>query len=117
MRQVKKESITLEDLMAQLDASFPVEAPQEQVETDRDGDAAQEQPPSAVLKASQTEKAESGKSGEFSREEPSIPEAPPKLALIPAAPQTAASEPSPPKAIWSGHKQRPLHKKRAAMVR
>ena len=36
MRQVKKESITLEDLMAQLDASFPVETPQEQTERNRD---------------------------------------------------------------------------------
>lgn len=116
-RQVKRESITLEDLMAQLDASFPVETPQEQAETDRDGDTAQEHDPFAVPKAPQTEKPESYNSEVSSPEQPSIPEAPPKLALIPAAPQFTASETFPPKAIRPGHKQSPLHKKRAAMVR
>ena len=117
MRQVKKESITLEDLMAQLDASFPAEAPQEQMETDRDGDAAQEQLPSAAPKAPQTEEPKSGVSEDPGLEKPTLFETSPKPSVIPAGPQTAASEPSPPKAIWSGRKQRPLHKKRAAMVR
>ena len=117
MRQVKKEGITLEDLMAQLDASFPAEAPQEQVKTGRERDTTQEQPLSAVQKASQAEEPESGKSGEFSPEQPPIPETLPKSALIPAAPQPTAPEIFPPKAVRPGHKQRPLHKKRAAMVR
>ena len=106
MRQVKKESITLEDLMAQLDASFPVETPQEQTERNRDGDTAQEQAPSAIPKAEV-----------FSPEQLSIPKAPPKLALIPAAPQPTTPETFPPKAIRPGQKQRPFHKKRAVMVR
>ena len=117
MRQVKKESITLEDLMAQLDASFPAEAPQEQVETDRDGDAAQEQLPSAAPKAPQTEEPKSSVPEEPGLEKPTLFETSPKPSVIPAGPQTAASEPSPPKAICSGRKQSPLHKKRAAMVR
>ena len=117
MRQVKKESITLEDLMAQLDASFPVETPQEQTERNRDGDTAQEQAPSAIPKDPQTEKPESYNSEVFSPEQSSIPKAPPKLALIPAAPQPTTLETFPPKAIRPGQKQRPFHKKRAVMVR
>ena len=117
MRQTKKEDITLDDLMAQLDASFPTEAPQEHAETDRNGDTVQEQPPSAVPKALQTEKTESGKSGECSPEQPPTLEALPRLVLLPEDPQPTASEPSLPKEIWPSHKQSPLHKKRAAMVR
>ena len=117
MRQTKKEDITLDDLMAQLDASFPTEAPQEHAETDRNGDTVQEQPPSAVPKAPQTEKTESGKSGEFSPEQPPTLEALPRLVLLPEDPQPTASEPSLPKEIRPSHKQSPLHKKRAAMVR
>ena len=117
MRQTKKEDITLDDLMAQLDASFPTEAPQEHAETDRNGDTVQEQPPSAVPKALQTEKTESGKSGECSPEQPPTLEALPRLVLLPEDPQPTASEPSLPKEIRPSHKQSPLHKKRAAMVR
>ena len=117
MRQTKKEDITLDDLMAQLDASFPTEAPQEHAETDRNGDTVQEQPPSAVPKAPQTEKTESDKSGEFSPEQPPTLEALPRLVLLPEDPQPTASEPSLPKEIQPSHKQSPLHKKRAAMVR
>ena len=84
MRQVKKESITLEDLMAQLDASFPAEAPQEQVETDRDGDAAQEQLPSAAPKAPQTEEPKSSVPEEPGLEKPTLFETSPKPSVIPA---------------------------------
>lgn len=43
MRQVKKEGITLEDLMAQLEADFPMEDAQEQDGIDRSEAASQEQ--------------------------------------------------------------------------
>lgn len=105
MRQVKKEGITLEDLMAQLEASFPVEDAQEQDGDDRSeavpqehgGPAATEPPP---------------------KEAPTAPSVTPTtLAIITPTPQAAVPKQPPAKAAQSGHKKRPLHKKRLAMAR
>lgn len=105
MRQVKKEGITLEDLMAQLEASFPVENAPEQGGMDH-SEAAQEQEEPAATEAPQ-------------EGAPAAPtEAPPPtLTIITPSPQAAAPKQPPAKAAQPDHKKRPLHKKRLAMAR
>jgi len=105
MRQVKKESVTLEDLMAQLEASFPVENAPEQGGMDHT-EAAQEQEEPVATEAPQ-------------EGAPAAPtEAPPPtLTIITPSPQAAAPKQPPAKAAQPGHKKRPLHKKRLAMAR
>lgn len=106
MRQVKKEGITLEDLMAQLEADFPMEDAQEQDGIDRSEAASQEQEAPPATEAPQ-------------EEAPTAPaEAPPPtLTIITPSPQAAAPKQPPAKAAQPGHKKRPLHKKRLAMAR
>lgn len=106
MRQVKKEGITLEDLMAQLEDSFPTEDAQEQDGMDRSEAASQEQEDPPATEAPQEE----------------APAAPaeatqPMLTIITPTPQAAAPKQPPAKAAQPGHKKRPLHKKRLAMAR
>lgn len=105
MRQVKKEGISLEDLMAQLEASFPVENAPEQGGMDHT-EAAQEQEEPVATEAPQ-------------EGAPAAPtEAPPPtLTVITPGPQAAAPKQPPAKATQPGHKKRPLHKKRLAMAR
>ena len=105
MRQVKKESVTLEDLIAQLEASFPVEDTQEQDGMDHT-EAAQEQEEPAAAEAPQ-------------EGAPAVPtEAPPPmLTVITPGPQAAAPKQPPAKATQPERKKRPLHKKRLAMAR
>ena len=106
MRQVKKEGITLEDLMAQLEADFPAEDAQEQDGMDRSEAAPQEQEDLPATEALQ-------------EEVPAAPvEAPPPtLTIITPSPQAAAPRQPPAKATQPDHKKRPLHKKRLAMAR
>ena len=106
MRQVKKESVTLEDLMAQLEASFPVENAQEQDGMDHSEAVPQEHEEPAAVEAPQ-------------EGAPAVPtEAPPPmLTVITPGPQAADPKQSPAKATQPGRKKRPLHKKRLAMAR
>ena len=106
MRQVKKEGITLEDLMAQLEADFPVEAPQEQEGIDHSEAALQETEEPAAMETSQ-------------EADPAAPseEPPPTLTIITPSSQAAEPKQPPAKATQPGHKKRPLYKKRLAMAR
>ena len=106
MRQVKKEGITLEDLMAQLEADFPAEDAQEQDGMDRSEAAPQEQEDLPATEALQ-------------EEVPAAPvdAPPPTLTIITPSPQAAAPRQPPAKATQPDHKKRPLHKKRLAMAR
>ena len=106
MRQVKKEGITLEDLMAQLEASFPVENAPEQDGMDHSEAVPQEHEEPAATEAPQEE----------ARAAPT--EAPPPtLTVITPGPQAASPKQPPAKATQPDHKKRPLHKKRLAMAR
>ena len=106
MRQVKKEGITLEDLMAQLEASFPTEEAQEQDAMDRSEATPQEQEDPSATEAAQ-------------EEAPATPSkaTQPTLTIITPSPQAAVPKQPPAKTAQPGHKKRPLHKKRLAMAR
>lgn len=115
MRQLKKEGITLEDLMAQLEASFPAEAPQEHTATDRSGTAAQEQEAPAAPEVPQAEVSASAAAETGQPEQPASPEEPPKPAVAPAGPQAAVQKPPPPRPLR--RKEKALRQKRQAMAR
>lgn len=105
MRQVKKESITLEDLMAQLEASFPGEDAQEQDGADRSEAIPQEHEEPAATAPPQ-------------EEAPAVPsETPTTLAIITPTLQTEATKQLPAKSVRPEHKKRSLHKKPLAMAR
>lgn len=92
MRQAKREGVTLEDLIAQLEASFPAEAPQ-------------------------AEETLSASPAVSNPEAPAAPEAAPPPSVLPVEPQAEAQEQPQPKTVQPGRKKRPRHKKRLAMAR